>query len=331
MPRDFERERIIGRRALMLSGAQLLLFAGLGARLYQLQVLQGDRYRMLAEDNRISLRLLAPLRGDILDRHGVRLAANRQAFRVVIVSEQASNVARTLDRLSDVLALEPRDIERVMKDIHHQRGFMPVTVRDNLNWEQVTAVEVHLPDLPGIQTEVAQVRDYPFGPALAHVIGYVGAVSPGDHSGEPLLDLPGFRIGKNGLEKQHDRDLRGSAGTQQLEVNAVGRVIRELSRQPGKPGSALTLTLDAELQQFTYQRLAREQSASAVVMDVHTGELLAMASYPGFDPNDFVSGISVPKWQGLLNDPAAPLTHKAIAGQYPPGSTFKMMTALAAL
>jgi penicillin-binding protein 2 len=331
MPRDLDRERMIGRRALMLGGAQLLLFGGLGARLYHLQVLERDRYAMLAEDNRINLRLLTPLRGEITDRFGTPLASNRQAFRIVIVSEQTESVESTLKRLSGLIDLEPDDIGRVVKEVHSKRAFMPVTVRENLDWDQVTAVEVNLPDLPGIQTEVAQVRYYPYGPAFAHVLGYVGAVSPADRTGEPLLDLPSFRIGKNGLEKQHEDDLRGSAGTSQVEVNAVGRVIRELTRKEGDPGAELSLTLDSELQRFTYDRLAQERSASAVVMDIHSGEIYALASYPGYDPNEFVHGISTKSWQGLLNDPAAPLTHKAIAGQYPPGSTFKMISALAAL
>ncbi|MEO0393322.1 MAG: penicillin-binding protein 2 [Pseudomonadota bacterium] len=331
MPRDLNRERIITRRALIIGGGQLALFTGLGARLYQLQVLEGDRYTMLAEDNRINLRLIAPLRGEITDRHGVPLASNRQAFRLVVVAEQTPNVRETLNALQGFLPIDERRIEDVLKEVGRKRAFTPVTVRENLSWDEVSKVEVNLPDLPGIQTEVAPVRYYPIGPAFAHVTGYVGAVSEAEQTGEPLLNLPSFKIGKNGLERAHEASLRGLAGTSQVEVNALGRVIRELARDEGEPGAEMGLTLDADLQMHTYKRLSQERSASAVIMDIHSGEVYALASQPGFDPNDFVHGISVPKWQGLLNDPAAPLTHKAIGGQYPPGSTFKMITVLAAL
>ncbi|MEM6902865.1 MAG: penicillin-binding protein 2, partial [Pseudomonadota bacterium] len=331
MPRDLDRERVVSRRALMLGAGQALLFTGLGARLYHLQVLERDRYAMLAEDNRINLRLLAPLRGVIQDRHGVDLATNRQAFRVVMVAEQTPNAAATLAKLQGLLPIDDDDVVDVLDEVRRKRAFMPVTVMENLNWQQVSTVEVNLPDLPGLQTEAAPVRYYPYGSALAHVIGHVGAVSPDDRTGEPVLDLPSFKIGKNGLERRLEHELRGAAGTSQVEVNAVGRVIRELDREEGAPGSEVGLTLDMGLQAFTYQRLATERSASAVIMDIFSGEIYALASHPGFDPNDFVHGISATKWQGLLNDPAAPLTHKAIGGQYPPGSTFKMITALAAL
>ncbi len=332
MARDIDREKVIGRRALMLGAGQLALFTGLGARLYQLQVLEGDRYTMLAEDNRINLRLLAPLRGIITDRHGEPLASNRQAFRLVVVSEQTPSVEKTLNDLKSLVPINDDEIADIIKEIHRKRAFTPVTVKENLSWDQVSTVEVNLPDLPGIQTEVASVRYYPDGPAFAHMIGYVGAVSPADQkAGEPVLNLPSFKIGKNGLERKYETELRGIAGTSQVEVNALGRVIRELSRDEGHPGDEMALTIDAELQRFTHERLSRERSASAAVMDVHSGDVYALASHPGFDPNDFVYGISATKWQGLLNDPAAPLTHKAIGGQYPPGSTFKMLTALAAL
>lgn len=331
--RDTERQRMLTRRTLVLGGMQAAAVSALVGRLYYLQIVERDRYAMLAEDNRISLRLVAPSRGQILDRFGVPLAVNEQNFSVVLVSEQAGDVQQILDEVGKLVPLNEADERRIQRDIQRSRAFAPITLKDNLTWDQVSAIEVNLPDLPGTSIDVGQVRAYPFGEALAHVLGYVGAPNDKDveNSSDPLLTLPGFRIGKGGIEKQFDPALRGTAGTQQLEVNAVGRVIRELSRDNGQAGRETVLTLDAKLQHYMHQRLSAEQSGAAVVMDVHTGGIQGLCSVPSFDPNQFARGIGYDAYQALLNDERSPLINKAIAGQYPPGSTFKMVTALAAL
>jgi len=331
--RDTERQRVLTRRMAVLGGLKAAAISGLVARLYYLQIVEGDRYTMLAEDNRISLRLLAPPRGLIVDRNGVPLAVNEQNFRAVLVSERAGDVEQILEHLAQLAPIGEAEHRRILRDIQRSRRFVPVTVKENLTWEQVSAIEVNLPELPGVAIDVGQVRSYPFGEATAHILGYVGAVNEKEleSSEDPLLSLPGFRIGKTGIERQHDLALRGSAGTQQLEVNAVGRVIRELSRDPGEPGRQVTLTLDAKLQHYVQQRLAAEQSAAAVVMDVHTGGIQALCSSPSYDPNQFAMGISSELWKSLLASETAPLTNKAVEGQYPPGSTFKMIVGLAAL
>lgn len=332
--RDAERQRLLTRRTVVLGGLQAAAVGALVARLYYLQIVEGDRYTMLAEDNRISLRLLAPPRGLIVDRFGVPMALNEQNFRLSLVSERAGDPTQILAQVADLIPLSEADRRRIQRDLQRSRAFAPVTVKENLTWEQVAAIEVNLPDLPGVSIEVGQVRSYPFGEAAAHVVGYVGAVNEqelAEGNGDPLLEQPGFRIGKNGMERRHDLALRGSAGNQQLEVNAVGRVIRELSRQEGQPGRQVTLTIDSKLQHYVQQRLGQERSASAVVMDVHSGGILALCSWPSFDPNQFAMGISTDLWQSLLKDETAPLTNKAIAGQYAPGSTFKMIVGLAAL
>ncbi|WP_340115342.1 penicillin-binding protein 2 [Pelagibius sp. 7325] len=328
---DNERQRSFSRRGLLLGGAQTLLLAGLAARMYYLQVIESDRYRTLAEDNRISLRLLPPPRGRILDRFGLPLASNRQNFRVVLVREHAGDVERVLNALSQIIELDEHDYKRVLREVARKRSFVPVTVRENLTWDEVSRVEVNGPELPGVTIEMGQIRDYPFADSMAHILGYVAAVAERDLTGDPLLELPGFRIGKNGIEQKYDTSLRGNAGTKQVEVNAYGRVIRELKREEGKPGDELVLTIDGGLQTFTHQRLQGEVSASAVVMDVENGDVLALASVPSFDPNAFNIGLSVKQWNDLINDPLHPLTNKAIAGLYAPGSTFKMVVALAAL
>ena len=328
---DVERQRAFSRRGLLLGGAQALLLTGLAARMYYLQVVEADRYKTLAEDNRINLRLLPPPRGRILDRFGYALASNRQNFRVVLVREQAGDVERVLNALSQLMALDEHDYKRVLREVSRKRGFVPVTVRENLTWDEVSRVEVNGPDLPGVSIEMGQIRDYPYASSMSHVLGYVAAVAERDLTGDPLLELPGFRIGKNGIEQKYDLSLRGSAGNSQIEVNAYGRVIRELNREEGKPGDELVLTVDGGLQTFVHQRLMSEKSASAVVMDTETGDVLALASVPSYDPNAFNIGLTVKQWNDLINDPLKPLNNKAIAGLYAPGSTFKMIVALAAL
>jgi penicillin-binding protein 2 len=329
---DMERYRTLTRRTLMLGGLQAGMISLLVGRMYYLQVVDSHRYKMLAEDNRISMQLIAPSRGLIVDRFGVPLANNDQNFRALIVSEQARDVERTLGVLSGILQLAPSEIERIRHDIARRRRFVPVTVRENLTWEQVSMVEVNAPDLPGVIIDVGEVRSYPFSDQASHMVGFVGAVSEDELDDDnPVLALPGFKIGKSGIEKACDLDLRGAPGASEMEVNANGRTIRELSRQEGQRGRKVTLTIDAGLQLAAHQRLLQERSAAAVIMDVRSGAIYALASAPGYDPNVFSKGIPSGLWRDLLDDETTPLIDKAIAGQYPPGSTFKLAVALAGL
>jgi len=330
MHRDSERHKQFTRRALMLAGGKAALLSALIGRMYYLQVVEGERYRTLADENRINLRLLAPPRGRIIDRFGVPMADNEQNYRVLLISENTTDLGRTLDVLAKIIPIGDGERRRILRDVKRNRSFVPVTIRENLNWEEVARIEVNAPDLPGILIDVGQSRSYPHGRETAHVLGYVAAVSPKDLSGDPLLELPGFRIGKAGVEKVHDLALRGSGGNSQVEVNAFGRVIRELSRQEGQPGAEVMLTLDLELQRQVSRRLAGE-SAAAVVIDVRDGDVLAMASTPAFDPNTFNRGLKDAEWKSLVSNPMAPLINKAIGGRYAPGSTFKMVVLLAAM
>ena len=328
---DQGRYRTFTRRALLLGGVQGALVSALAARMYYLQVIEAERYTVLAEENRINLRLLPPPRGRILDRYGLPMALNDHNYRVVVVAEQTPSLDDTLALLGQIIPITEVDRARVWRERRRNRAFVPITVRENLDWEQVARIEVNAPDLPGVSIEVGQSRDYPYGGSASHVLGYVGAVSERELTGDPLLELPGFRVGKSGIERQYDELLRGSAGNSQVEVNAVGRIIRELARDEGQPGLDLHTTIDIGLQQYVQQRLTSELSASAVVIDVSSGEILAMGSTPTYDPSAFGRGLTSGEWQALINDPLHPLTNKAIAGQYPPGSTFKMIVALAAL
>lgn len=332
MHRDADGTKLISRRALLLGGGQAVLLATLVGRMYYLQVIEADKYATLAEQNRINIRLIPPPRGRILDRNGVPLAVNQQNYRVLVVAEQTDDIGDTLDALANIVAIGDHDRARIIRESERRPSFAAVMVRENLSWEEMARIEINAPDLPGVMIDVGQSRSYPLNDLGAHILGYVSAVSESDLQGttDPLLELPGFRIGKAGIEKVYDLALRGKGGTSQVEVNAVGRVIRELSRDEGQPGADLNLAIDVDLQRYAMDRLG-DESAAAVMMDIHTGEVLVMASTPSFDPNAFNRGLTGDEWKDLTTNPRSPLTNKAIAGQYAPGSTFKLMTALAAL
>lgn len=325
------RTKSFTRRAALLTGGKMALLSGLLGRMYYLQVVESEKYKTLAEENRVNFRLLAPPRGFIVDRNGDYLAINIQNYQVTLVREQAKDVAEVLDRLSRVIDLEEHEIARVLKESRRRRSFVPITVSDNLTWEEVSRIGVNAPDLPGISIDVGQTRHYPYGPDMAHVVGYVSSVSEKDLTDDPLLELPGFRIGKNGIEKKYDLALRGTGGTSQVEVNALGRVIKEIDRQEGQPGRELRLTLDMRLQQMIRARIKDERAAAVVVMDAHTGAVRAITSTPAYDPNAFSEGLSSKQWNDLIKNPYSPLTNKATAGQYAPGSTYKIAVALAAM
>ena len=330
MFRDNDRHKLFNRRTAMLAGGKAVLLSVLGGRLYFLQVIEAERYSTLSDENRISLRLLPPLRGRIVDRFGVPLADNEQNYRVLLIPEDTRDLEHTLLALGQIIPINSSIRRRVIRDKKRNRSFVPITVRENLHWKEAARIEVNSPDLPGIMIDVGQTRSYPQGSELAHVLGYVAPVSPSELTGDPLLELPGFRIGKAGLEKIHDLTLRGKGGSSQVEVNAYGRVIRELDHREGQPGAEVKLTIDIGLQRVVNKRLKGE-SASVVVIDVHSGEILAMASTPAYDPNAFNKGLSSSEWKALINDPRAPLNNKSIAGRYSPGSAFKMVMLLAAL
>lgn len=331
MNRDMERYKIVTRRATILAAMKFGIFGVLGSRLAYLQVVEQQKYATLSDKNRISMRLLTAERGEILDRFGVPIAINGQNFRVFLTREQTRDPEGTLKRLSKIIPLSDLEQIKIIKDMKRKRAFTPVLVKENLTWKQMAQIEVNIPDLPGISVHEGKIRTYPLSHATAHLVGYVGIVSKSELTDDPVMSLPGFRIGKRGIEKKYDELLRGVVGTVQSEINATGREIREINRKDSVKGQDIMLTIDAELQMFVQTRLGLEKSACAVIMDTITGEVYAMASSPGFDPNIRTRGISAEQWEELLANPGKPLTDKNIAGQYPPGSTFKMITALAAL
>ena len=329
-----ESARQVNRRALLMGGAMGAFVAVLGARMKYLQVDQADEFQLLAEENRINIRLIPPARGLILDRNGILIAGNEQNYRVVITRETAGDVNSVLHRLGALITLSDEDIATTFAESENLSPFVPITVADRLNWEDFSKIALNAPTLPGVTPEVGLSRVYPLTTDFAHVVGYVGPVSEKDlaelESPDPLLQIPKFQIGKIGVERWTEDMLRGHAGQKRIEVNAVGRVMRELDRVEGKAGDDIRLTIDAGIQNFAQVRLGTE-SAAAVAIDVTNGDILAITSAPSFDPNLFVRGISQRDYAALTENDHVPLSNKSVQGAYPPGSTFKMMTALAAL
>ena len=331
--KDKSRYATFTRRAVGMGGGMAAVFAVLAGRLYQLQIRDGKDYLVDAEANRVSQRLLAPPRGRIVDRFGVELANNRRNYRVLLVSEQATEgVEQALEQIGKVIHLTDQHKKKVLRDIAANKKFVPVPVAENLSWEDFSRVNLHLPYLPGVQPDIGETRDYPFGKELVHVLGYVASVSPEEKAADtdPLFGLPGYRTGKRGIEKEYDKQVRGTAGASRVEVNAYGRIIRELGKEPGQPGEDIYLTLDRQVQEFVAGKLG-EESAACVVMDVHTGDVIALSSTPGFDPNWFNDGLSGAQWRELTNNDHKPLLNKVMGGAYPPGSTFKPAVAMAAV
>ena len=332
MNRDNDKGKVLIGRSLILAAGQIFLLLIIIARLYYLQVYQADKYKTLSDENRISTRLLVPPRGVIYDRHGEMLATNRQNFQAMIVAEQTTNVQETLDAFKKIMPLSEAEEDRIKKDLKKNRSFVPIKIKDNLDWEEVSKIQLNAPDLPGIIIDEGLSRYYPLGEKTAHVIGYVSSVSEQDirKEDDPLLEVPGFKIGKAGIEKLHEKKLRGKGGNLKLEVNAYGRVMKEIERVDGVPGNRLDLSIDARLQTKAYD-LFGEEAGAAVLIDVYSGEILAFVSTPAYNPNLITQGVSAKEWAELNQNEYKPLMNKVLSGQYSPGSTFKMVVALAAL
>jgi len=320
------------RRAMVLGGIQGGIATLLASRMAWISVAENEKYTLLSESNRVNLTLVPPRRGWIIDRHGKPLARNRTDFRVDIIPDRLRNKDEVIDTLAKLLTLDPEDVERIREDLEKAAGFQPVQVSDKLSYEQYATVSVRLPDLPGVAPAQGYSRDYPAGPSVGHLLGYVGVASAKDYEErrDPLLITPGFKIGKEGLERSFERDLTGKPGAKRVEVTARGKVVRELTTRPDTPGKTIRLTIDAGLQEYAGRRLAT-QSGSVVVVDCHNGDILAMASMPSFDPNSFSDGISHVEWNMLSEDDHIPLRNKTLQGLYPPGSTVKPMVALSFL
>lgn len=332
MNRDNDKGKVLIKRATTMAAINFFIMLIIIFRLYSLQVYQADRYKTLADKNRISTRILIPHRGRIYDRNNTPLAINQQNFQALIVAEQTTSVDETLSAFSKVMPLTESDIERIKKDLKKNKSFVPIKVKDNLTWEEMSKIQLHSSDLPGIFIDEGLLRYYPYGELTAHILGYVSYVAKEDFNkdSDPLLEVPDFRIGRKGIEKMFEKTLRGKGGNLKLEVNAYGRIMQEIERVDGVSGEDITLSIDVRLQKKAHE-LFKEESGAAIILDVESGEILAFSSFPSFNPNLFIQGISTKEWQELERNEKKPLSNKAVSGQYSPGSTFKMIVALAAL
>jgi penicillin-binding protein 2 len=320
------------RRSFVLGGAQLGIGVLLAARMTWISVFENERYALLAESNRVNLSLIPPRRGWIVDRGGKPLALNRTVFRVDIIPDRLADKDTTLDALTKILSLTPDERERIDKDIGGASGFQPVQVAENMDWEKFAAVSVRAPDLPGVIPAQGFSRFYPEGAAVGHLLGYVGAPSAEAYAKtkDPLYLTPGYKIGKDGVEKRIEEVLKGAPGARRSEVTARGKLVRELATRPDVPGETLRMTIDAGLQAYAARRLG-ENSGAVTVIDTQTGAILAMASMPAYDPNSFSDGIGGAEYAALTADERKPLLNKALQSLYPPGSTVKPVAALALL
>lgn len=325
-----EKNQILNRRIVFIILMNVLAFMVIVIRLYYLQVVQADKYRTMSDENRISTRFLVPPRGTVYDRNGEVIAKNEQNFQALLIAEQTPDVENTLNVFKQIIQVSEDEEKRIKNDVRSKRRFVPVKLKGNLSWDEVSKILLNAPDLPGVEINEGLNRYYPYNDLYAHILGYVGLVSEKDKNDNPLYMVPGFKIGKSGLEKFYDYKLQGKSGTVKLEVNAFGRVMKEIERQPGVEGDSLRLTIDTRLQKAATEAFG-EHSGAAVVLDVKSGEILAMVSVPSFNPNLFTNGISYKHWNELLNNERNPLINKAVSGQYSPGSTFKIVVALAAL
>lgn len=318
------------RRAMLVSGAQIGVAGLLATRMAYISVVDNERYRLLSESNRVNLTLIPPRRGWIVDRYGKALADNRVALRVDIIPDRLANRPAVVRKLTELLQLDSDTVERINRELDANGGAQPVEVATDMDEARFAAVSVNLPELPGVVPARGFVRNYPAGPSVAHLVGYVGSASAEEYkeSQDPLLLTPGFKGGKDGLEKDFEPELRGKPGARRAEVTARGKLVRELATTSDTPGSTLQLTIDADLQDYTARRLGTE-SGAVVVIDVITGGILALCSMPAFDPNSFTDGIGRLEWKMLNDDDHIPLLNKAMRGLYPPGSTLKPMIAIA--
>lgn len=325
-------EQQFSRRAMILGGAMGTVGLTLAGRMTYLSIVEGEKYRLASESNRVSLRLIPPRRGWIVDRAGKPLALNRPDYRLELIPESVTDLEATLQAVMRVLPLTAEDLHRIRSDVARQPRYMPVEIAHGLDWNTFAAINVNMSELPGLQPLRGFQRVYPGGEAFSHLLGYVGAPTAEQFQKvrDPLLIFPGFKLGKDGIERHEDAKLRGVAGAQRVEVNARGRIIRDLDTRSDKPGETLKLTIDRDLQDYAARRLG-DNSASVVVMDCATGDVLCMVSMPGFDPNVFSTRVTSKLWATLQASDHHPLVNKSAQGLYPPGSTFKMMTALAVL
>ena len=330
---NVQKGRIISRRLFMLAAAKILLLAGITSRLYNLQISDREKYEVLADKNRIREWKTPPQRGLITDFYNKILADNDRVFQVHLSLDEIQDFDKTLFRLRNIINLSNNEIRRIYKTKAKLRPWDTLVASDNLNWSQFSKLNLYLHELEGVKPVVSSSRYYPYGSNLVHVVGYVGEASIRDiERMEEIKEnlVPGLKVGKSGIEYSNEKKLIGKYGIKRYEVNSSGKRIIQLEHIKESQGTEIKTTVDLEVQKFA-QELLKDKAGSICAMDIYTGQIIAMASSPSYDPNKFTHGIGHKDWEEIRDDPLKPLVNKSIAGLYSPGSTLKPVVALAAL
>ena len=328
-----QKIQIINRRIFIIGTAKLVVFAGIIIRLFSLQVTEKNKYLTLSDNNRLREWRLPPVRGDFLDYFGNIIAGNLKVYQLHIIPEQVENFKYLMLRLKQILNLSTGEFNKIIKKKKQQKSWETLIVSENLTWEQFTKINYFLHDLVGVKPVLSVSRDYPFKSNYTHVLGYVSEASKEDLINNKAIKqshVLGLKVGKTGLEKAFEKDLIGTNGVQRYEVNAFGKRIKQIDHQKGTKGKTIQITIDTEIQKYCNE-LLNNAAGSITVMDIYTGEIVAMQSSPSFDPNLFLFGISHDDWQLIRNNPLKPLLNKTLSGLYSPGSTIKPIVALSAL
>ena len=328
-----EKLLTINRRMFIIGAAKFVVFTGIIIRLFSLQITENKKYRTLSDKNRLREWRLPPVRGEFLDYFGNVVAGNLKVYQLHVVPEQVENFKSLMLRLKELLNLSDKQFNKIIKKKNSQKSWETLIVSDNLTWEQFTKINFFLHELTGAKPVLSVSRDYPLSENYTHVLGYVSMASEKDILNNEVIKnnhVPGLRVGKTGLEKSFENDLIGSNGVQRYEVNAYGKRINQIDHEEGTQGKTIKLTIDTEVQKLSNE-LLKDVAGSISVMDIYTGDIIAMHSSPSFDPNLFLFGISQDDWQLIRNNPLKPLVNKTLSGLYSPGSTIKPIVALSAL
>ena len=323
----------INRRMFIIGAAKLIVFTGIIARLFSLQITENKKYLTLSDKNRLREWRLPPIRGEFLDYFGNVIAGNLKVYQLHVIPEEVEDFKYLMVRLKKILNLKNNEFKKIIKQKNKQKSWETLIISKNLTWEQFTKVNYFLHDLTGAKPVLSVSRNYPFNENYTHVLGYVSEASEKDILNNELIrnnHVPGLKVGKTGLEKTYENELIGTNGIQRYEVNAYGKRISQLDHTDGLKGKTIKLTIDTEIQKLCNELLTGV-AGSISVMDIYTGEIIAMQSSPSFDPNLFLFGINQDDWQLIRNNPLKPLVNKTLSGLYSPGSTFKPMVALSAL
>ena len=329
----FNKLKTINRRMFIFSAAKAVVFFGIVGRLFSLQINENKKYLTLSDKNRLRETRLPPIRGEFKDYFGNTIAGNLKVYQLHVIPEQVENFKSLVIRLQKILNFNSDKLNKIIKTKNNQKPWESLVISENLSWEEFSKINFYLHELPGAKPVITVGRNYPFGESYTHVLGYVSQVSKKDLiSNKTIKDrnVPGLRVGKSGLEKKYEKELIGTNSIQRYEVNAYGKRINQIDYSEGSKGKTINLTIDTEIQKLTTE-LLKEKAGSISVMDIYTGEIVAMNSSPSFDPNQFLYGIDSRLWNNIKSDPLKPLLNKTVSGLYSPGSTIKPLVALSAL